>query len=433
MSDPAPDNFAVHAHQLLTMPDQVDALRAYDPGADLIARDALITGLIPDGGVLVERGKIAWIGRWEDRPKAARKKDLPVMTTGVCTPGLIDCHTHAVFGGSRHHEFMARNAGKPYVEILEAGGGILQSVAHTRAESRKSLAESLTARAYDFVRRGVTTIEVKSGYGLSVEDELKCLRAIRDAAAELPCELVACFMGAHAIPQEYRERRADYVALVCDKMLPQVAEQRLADYCDVFCDRGAFTVEEARLILTTAQRLGLKARIHAEEIAHTGAASLAAALGALSADHLEHITPADIDAMARANVVGVLMPAVNLYLGTLDTLAPARALLNAGCEIALSTDFNPGSAMTQDLGWILTLGCTLYKLTPGEALRAVTLGAARALGREDLGRLRVGQTAQLTLFDAPDLAAIPYHAGASLVEGVVWGGQFVYWTEADAL
>jgi imidazolonepropionase len=428
-----PKTFAVHAKQLLTMPDEAPALREYDPSSDLATRDASLVGLIEDAGILVKHGKITWIGPWSQRPKDTKRPGFPIMDTGVATPGWVECHTHAVFAGSRAAEFRLRNAGKPYVEILEAGGGILNTVAATRHASLKELADSLVPRVYDFVRRGVTSLEIKSGYGLSLQDELKQLQAIHLISPEVPCELIPCLLAAHAIPPEYKDKREKYVDLICQEIIPATASQKLAAYCDVFCDRGAFTTQEARRILQTAIDHHLIPRIHADEIAPIGATDLAIELRCASADHLEH-TPAHLfPLMAQANVVGVLMPMVNLFLHTTRQLADARQMLNQGMEIALSTDMNPGSAMTQDIGLMTSLGCLLYKLTPGEALRAVTLGAARALRRPDLGRLRVGQEANITMFDATSFDEIPYRVGSHLVEGVVSRGEFVYWTDADTV
>ncbi|TXD31990.1 imidazolonepropionase [Lujinxingia vulgaris] len=419
--------YVIRAAQLLTMPQDVAQLSQYGDGGE--ERDDAIVGLIEDGCVLVEDETIAWVGPWEERPKVARRGDVDVFETAVAMPGWIDCHTHAVFAGERSQEFAWRNAGKPYVEVLEEGGGILTTVEAVRRASAQELTDTLVRRAFLSVRQGVTTLEVKSGYGLTTADEIKSLKAVQRAQKEVPCELVGCFLGAHAVPAEYRDRREAYIDLVCEEMIPQVAKGGYAAYCDVFCDRGAFSAEEAERILRCGQEHGLAARIHADEITDAGAAMVAAKVGASSADHLEFVNQDGIEAMAKAGVVGVLMPAVNLFLGTIDHLAPARALLDAGCEVALATDFNPGSAMTQDLGTILMLGCTLYKLTPGEALRSITAGAAKALKRTDIGGLRAGARADVACFDVPHYRYLTYHFGQTHTEAVIYRGNFVYWTE----
>ncbi len=422
--------FAIRADQLLTMPDEVDALDEYDPDGDLDERDREITGAIADGGVFVDEGRIQWIGEWNERPEAARGSDVAEIEAGLVTPGWVDCHTHAVFAGERSNEFMLRNAGRSYIEIQEAGGGIRQTVESVRSASQEELAKHLFDRVFESVRRGVTTLEVKSGYGLSVEDELKSLRAIRRVQEEdVPCELIPCFMGGHVVPSEYEDDRKAYVDLLCNEMIPRVGEEGLADYCDVFCDRGAFTVSEAERILLTGKNHGLTPRIHADQMSDSGGVTVATQVGASSADHLEHTSIDELRAMAEHDVTAVLLPSVNLFLDQLDALAPAREALEAGCEVALATDFNPGTSMTQDLGLVMHLGCTLYGLTPGEALRAVTLGAADALDRDDLGRLRVGEEANLALFDAPHLRYLPYHVGQSHVAGVIQDGQIAYWVD----
>jgi len=428
MTDPS--TFIVRARQLMTMPEAPESLANYEPER-IEERDHEITGLIEDGCIWVEDGNIKWFGRYKDAPTQVKESTLPRLETGLATPGWIDCHTHSVFAGHRADEFVLRNAGRPYVEILEAGGGILNSCKALRKASQRELEATLMQRVLEFVRCGVTTLEVKSGYGLSKKHELKQLRAVKAVAEDAPCELVGCFLGAHAIPEDYRNRREEYVDLVCNEMIPAVAEEELADYVDVFCDRGAFTVYEARRVLETGREHGMIPRIHADELTDAGAAMLAAEVGCASADHLE-FTPDDaIAAMAEANVTAVLMPAVNLFLGTTDHLARARDILEAGCEVAVATDFNPGSAMTADLGLMLTLACTLYKMTPGEALRSVTIGAAKALARKDRGRIREGARANLTCFDVPDYKYVPYHFGKSHVEAVIQDGQFVFWTDVD--
>lgn len=420
------DTYVVRARQLMTMPESPESLAHYDPDR-ITDRDRELTGLIEDACVWVVGGDIEWFGAYGDRPKSAH--GAHEFETGLVTPGWIDCHTHSVFAGHRADEFVLRNAGHSYAEILESGGGILNSCTALRSASQESLESSLTQRVLEFVRVGVTTLEVKSGYGLSTEHELKSLRAIRAVDKDSPCEVVSTFLGAHAIPTEHRSDRHRYVDLVCEEMIPAVAAEKLARYVDVFCDRGAFTVDESRRVLEAGRSRGMIGRVHADELSNAGAARLAAELGCASADHLEFTDDDAIAAMAAAGVTAVLMPAVNLFLGTTDHLARARDILKAGCEVAIATDFNPGSAMTSDLSMMTTLACTLYKMTPGEVLRAVTIGAAKALARKDRGRIRKGARANLTCLNVPDYAYVPYHFGTSHVEAVVQDGQFVYWID----
>jgi len=428
------ENFAIHADQVLTMPEDPDALAAYDPEGDLAARDRELVGLREDACVFVLDGAIEWVGPWADRPEASTQDDVAQIETSVVTPGWVDCHTHAVFAGERSDEFVMRNAGRSYLEIHEAGGGIRNTVGSVRQASTDQLAQSLFDRVFESVGLGVTTLEVKSGYGLSVDDEFELLEAV-DAVVEegVPCELVPCFLGAHTVPENYEDRREEYVDLVCNEMIPKVAEQGLAEYCDVFCDQGAFRVDEAERVLLTGREHGLTPRIHADQLSDAGAARLAAQLEVASADHLEHATESALRAMSEAGVTAVVLPAVPLYLGTTDQLAPAREALEVGCDVALATDFNPGSAMTQDLGLVLHLACTLHGLTPGEALRGVTIAAADAMEREDLGRIRTGERAHLTLLDAPHFRYVPYHAGANHVAGVIQDGSIAYWNNVEEL
>jgi imidazolonepropionase len=422
--------YGIRVNELLTMPDEAERLSS-PPGDDIFARDKEITGSIEDAGLLIEDGTLTWFGKWGERPDELNS-DIPVFEAGVATPGWIDCHTHSVFAGQRADEFVLRNAGKSYSEFLESGGGILDTVHSVRQARREELADLLETRVYESIRYGVTTLEIKSGYGLTTDDELKMLRAIKDVEdRDVPCELVPCFMGAHAIPSN--KSRDEYVDLVCEMLdeLERLADsgEQLAEYCDVFCDDGAFTVEESRRILEKATQVGLTGRIHADELSESGGAKLASEIGLASADHLEH-TPRDLyTEMAESGVTPVLMPAVNLTLGTLEELPDARAMLEDGCEIALSTDFNPGSAPMQHMELLLSLACTLYKLTPGEALRGVTIGAAGALERDDIGRIREGESVDLTLLDVEGLSEIPYNIGENHVIAVVQNGEFAYWTD----
>ncbi len=421
-----PSTFRINANLLLTMPRDSDALAHYDPSR-IADRDYEITGAIEDATLVVVNGDIIYAGPSSDAPKSKG----PSFSTDICMPGWIDCHTHTVFAGDRAEEFVLRNAGRPYAEILESGGGILNTVDAVRQTSKKVLSQTLYDRVLESVRNGVTHLEIKSGYGLSVAEEGKLLKAIQSISEDVPCELIPCFLGAHAIPRNFKDDREKYISIVIEEMIPQFAEQDLAGYCDVFCDRGAFTSEESLRILKAGKKAGMIPRIHADELSNAGGAAVAVEVGASSADHLEFTPPEMFAELAKADVAAVLMPAVNLFLGTTNALPDARGLLNAGCEVAVATDFNPGSAMTQNLPLMLSLACTLYKMTPGEVLRSVTVGAAKALGRSDIGSLEVGARANLTLLSGRTMANIPYHFGTSHLDAVIYNGEFVYWTNVE--
>ncbi len=424
----------VRARQLLTMNTDKEALRQPPARGDLEAireRDRAIAGYIEDGAVVIEGQHLTYVGPWSDIAPKLRSKAV-CLEVDCVTPGWIDCHTHTVFSGWRHDEFTLRNLGASYLDILEAGGGIHSSVQAVRRSRRADLTNLLVERCFHATRRGITTMEVKSGYGLATSEEVKQLRAIAEAQPEVLLDIEPTFLGAHIVPKNYRERRADYIDLLCKEMIPKVASHNLARFCDVFCDRGAFTVPEARQILEVGREHGLIPRLHADELSHAGAAELAAELGASSADHLEFVSDDAVRAMAEADVVAVLLPGVNLCLN-MQEYAPARKLLEAGVEVALATDFNPGSSSTQDIGLILTMACTRYHMTPAEALVAVTRAAAKALRREDRGVLRPGTRADLTILKLDDYWQLPYAPGHNFVEGVFWNGSLVYWTSAQEL
>lgn len=372
--------------------------------------------IVEDGFVWIREGEIAAVGPMADLPEeAARLLDEPddprTFDAGghVALPGLVDSHTHAVFGATREHEFERRLAGATYQEIAAAGGGIMFSVRDLRSRGEDELVEISRPRIAEFARFGVTTVEVKSGYGLTVEDELKTLRAIRRLALDddLP-RLVPTFLGAHAIPPEVD--RAAYVGVVIEEMLPAVAEARLARFCDVFCEQGAFTLGESERILERAAELGLGLKIHAEEFTALGGAQLAARLGAASADHLVAIDADGIKALGSSVTVATLLPGTSLFL-KLGRHAPGRALADAGATLALSTDFNPGSSMTQNLTLMVPLACLNLGLTIPEAVRAVTWGGARAVARPELGSLEPGTPGDLAVFDVPDVRHLAYHYG----------------------
>ncbi|QAA76381.1 MAG: Imidazolonepropionase [Candidatus Bipolaricaulis sibiricus] len=364
--------------------------------------------------VLVRNGRIAEVGQGRGPRLAGPTLDAE----GRCaTPGLVDPHTHAVFAGSRVEEFLARTRGEKYT-----GGGILTTVQATRAASGNGLVELARPRLLRMLAQGVTTVEVKSGYGLALTHELKILRVVRQLGEELPLTLVPTFMGAHAFPPEVP--REEYVRLLVDEMIPTVARDGLARFCDVFCDRGFYSVDEARRILVAAREHGMGLKVHADELASVGAAELAGALRAVSAEHLLHISEAGIQALAQAGTVAVLLPGTAFLLD--EPYPPARDLIAAGVPVALGTDFNPGSCPLASLPLVLSLAVTKLKLAPAEVLTAATLHAAAALGlATEIGSVEGGKRADLVLWDAASHEEIPYWIGQNLAWAVVAGGRVV--------
>ena len=358
-------------------------------------------GRIADAALVWDDGRVVWAGPAADLPDAYA--DAGHLSAGgrLVVPGLVDCHTHLAFAGDRAGEFVERLRGTSYLEIARRGGGILSTVRATRAATESDLAATARERLDGMLRQGVTTVEAKSGYGLSVEDELKTLRVYRRLAAEGPARIVATVLAAHTVPPEYADDRGDYVRLVTDEILPAVAAEDLATFADVFVEEGAFTPDETRRIGAAASALGLGMKLHADQLTDTGGGALAADLGAASADHLEYISDEGVRAMAEAGVVAVSLPIATLVLGQ-DPM-PARRLLDAGVPVAVATDFNPGSAPSASLPLALWLACTRQRMTPEEALRGATCVAARALRRPDVGSLTPGHRADLAVLDAPDL------------------------------
>lgn len=370
--------------------------------------------ILREAYVLVREGRIAAVGTG-----SPPRFEGPVLhCEGRCvTPGLVDPHTHAVFAGNRVQEFLARARGERYT-----GGGILTTVRATRAASEEELVQLAAPRLGRMLAQGVTTVEVKSGYGLTLADELKMLRAVRRLAEALPLTLVPTFMGAHAFPPEVP--REEYVRLLVEEMLPAVAAEGLARFCDVFCDRGFYTVEEARRILEAARRLGLGLKVHADELAPVGAAELAAELRATSAEHLLHVSPEGIRALAEAGTVAVLLPGTAFLLE--EPYPPARPLIEAGVPVALGTDFNPGSCPLASLPFAMSLAILKLKMSPEEVLTAATLNAAAALGlAQEVGSLEAGKKADLVVWDAATFAEIPYWMGQNLAWAVVKEGRVV--------
>jgi imidazolonepropionase len=378
--------------------------------------------VLKDAAVLIDGGRIRAVAPYREL-RDAHAGAVAEEVRGVLFPGFVDCHTHAVFGAPRLADHERRALGEDYRTIAERGGGILQSVKDARARPEEELVTLTRARVATLLAHGATTIEVKSGYGLDPATELKLLRVIRATAATALAALVPTFLGAHAVPPEFRTRRADYVRLLCDDLIPTVARERLAVACDVFCEPGAFDGVEARAILGAARAHGLALKLHADEFEGSGGAELAAELGALSADHLGAISDAGIRALAASDTVAVLLPATMVFLGRRQQ-APARRLVDAGAAIALATDFNPGSSPTVSLPLVMVLGVSQLGLRHAEVLTGVTVNAAAALGlATDRGQLAPGFRADLVSCDVSDWREVAYWMGANLVTAVWTGGS----------
>lgn len=381
-------------------------------------------GLIDDGALAIAGDRIAWVGRRTemdtvDHPSAVETIDLG---GALVTPGLIDCHTHLVFGGQRAREFDMRLHGASYETIARAGGGIVSTVTATRAASEDELLASASARARALLADGVTTLEIKSGYGLTLDDERKMLRVARRLGEELGITVRTSFLGLHTVPPEFRERRAAYLAEVCDHWLPALAEAGLIDAVDAFCERIAFTAEETRRLFERATALNLPVKLHAEQLSDQGGAALVAEFGGLSADHLEHLDEAGIEAMASAGTVAVLLPGA-FYALRETKLPPVDGLRAAGVPLAVATDCNPGTSPLLSLRLAAGMACTLFRLTPEEALRGITVHAARALRLVDRGTLAAGQRADLAVWNVREPAELCYWIGGTLLRQRWVGGR----------
>jgi len=382
-------------------------------------------GAVPRAALAWEDGRVRWVGPEAELPAGWREAEAWDAGGRMVIPGLVDCHTHLAFGGWRAGEFEERLGGKSYLEIAREGGGIASTVRATRQLTEEALFGRAAGFLSEMARLGVTTVEAKSGYGLELATELRLLRVYRRLGREGPLRVAPTFLGAHVVPPEYRGRRAEYVALLIHEILPRVVRDRLADSCDVYVDEGAFTAEDARTILLAARARGLPPRLHADQLTGCGGAELAAELGALSADHLEHASETGIARMAAAGVVAVNLPIASLYLG--DRPMAARRFLAAGVPVAVATDFNPGSAPSYHLPLALVLACTLSRMTPSEALKGATLVAARALGLEAaVGSLEPGKAADFAVIDAESPAHWLYHFRPNDCVLTVAGGREIW-------
>ncbi|OUU26033.1 MAG: imidazolonepropionase [Planctomycetia bacterium TMED53] len=382
--------------------------------------------------IAIDSGKIKAMGPASEIAGFFHPAEVVDATGKLVTPGFVDSHTHIVFGGHRASEFVQRCAGADYEEIAASGGGIRSSVRMTREASLEDLIDAARPRLARMVAAGSTTIEIKSGYGLDLETELKMLRAIAELAKDCPAEVVATFMGAHETPDEWRHDRAGYLDLVCQQMIPAVAKEGLAEFCDVFCERQVFDPEESRRVLETGLKHGLKAKIHADEMAASGGSEVAAEVGAISADHLMMTPPEGIEALKRSGVVATLLPGTTFYLSK-PQYAPAREMIDAGLTVALATDRNPGSCTVESMLFIVGLAVQRMRMTPLEAIQAATFGGAKALGREEsCGSLEVGKRADLILWEVPDEDALVYEFTNDLKRSVWAGGRLIADTEVHS-
>ena len=406
-----------HASELVRVAQRREvALRGQD------MRDLAI---IRDGAVVIQDDAIAWAGPTGELPALPNDATILDATGKSVLPGFVDSHTHLLFAGTREDEFESRLRGLTYQEIAARGGGINATVRRVREASREQLVEQARKRLARFLQFGVTTVEVKSGYGLTTADEIKCLEAISELNAEGPLELVPTFLGAHFVPPEYASDRAGYMRLVREEMIPEIARCRLAEFCDIFCETGVFSVEESEELLRAALRAGMRLKVHADEMTTLGGAEMAARLGAVSADHLLCISDAGIDALAEAGTVATLLPGTALFLRM--HYAPARKLIERGVIVNLASDCNPGTCPTENLPLVGTLACTQMGMLPSEVVAGLTLNGAAALGRSDrIGSLEPGKQADIIICDVPDHRQLFYHFGVSHVSTVIKRGRVVF-------
>jgi imidazolonepropionase len=377
--------------------------------------------IIRDGGMLIRDGKIELVGLSDEIEKKSRGAEIVDAGGRVVLPGFVDAHTHLVFAGNRLDDFERRASGESYEQISKAGGGIWSTVEKTRAASEHDLLVEAKKRANWFLRCGTTTVESKSGYGLTLDDELKILRVMRSLNKQSSLEIVPTFLGAHAVPRGMNTD--EYIGLIIDQMLPHIAREKLAEFCDVFCERGYFDVEQSRRILTAARKLRLRLRIHADQLSNSGGAKLAAELKAATADHLEKTDEQGIAAMKSAGVQPVLLPGSVYALGSSD-YPRAREMIEAGLAVVLATDFNPGSSPTASMPMILSLACTQMKMSPPEAVTAATINAAHSLNRGDkVGSLEPGKVANFSIFDCEDYRELAYWFGTPQAHSVHVRGE----------
>jgi imidazolonepropionase len=376
--------------------------------------------VIENAAVLIENGIIQRVGPTND-VSAAPDIDVLDASNRVALPGFVDSHTHTVFAGSRENEFAMRAEGRSYEEIAGAGGGILSTMSATRAATKKELLRSAGRRLNEMMKLGTTTVEMKSGYGLSAEAETKMLDVMHDLRRDHYMTVVPTFLGAHAFPPEFAEDRNGYVELITNKMLPYIGGRQLAVFCDVFCDEGYFDLHQTEQILLEAKRFGLVPKVHADQLRAIGGTELGIHLNAISVDHLEHLTAKGLEALKQSSTVATVLPGASFFLN--HPYAPARSIIDANIPLAIATDFNPGSSMSFSMPMMMTIACTQMKMTPEETIAACTLNGAAALGlSHETGSIEVGKQADIVLYDVPNYGYIPYHYGVNLAWKIIKNG-----------
>jgi imidazolonepropionase len=402
----------LHASQLVTLAG---------PKRPRIGKELFDLGIVRDGGMLVRDGKIERVGLSDEIEKSVRDAEIVDARGRVVIPGFVDAHTHLVFAGNRLDDFERRARGETYEQIAKAGGGIWSTVRKTRAASEPALLAQAKKHANWFLRCGTTTVEAKSGYGLTVEDELKILRVLRRLKEEAPLEIVPTFLGAHAVPRELSPD--EYLNVLITEMLPRVTEEKLAEFCDVFCERGYFDIDQSSKILSAAKELGLSLRGHVDQLTNSGGAKLMAEMRATTADHLEQTDERGIGALKKANVQPVLLPGSVYALGS-SRYPRAREMIEAGLAVVIATDFNPGSSPTPSMPMVLSLACTQMKMSPAEAITASTINAAYSLNRGDkIGSLEPGKLANFAIFDCEDYRELAYWFGFPQTHSVYVRGE----------
>jgi imidazolonepropionase len=382
-------------------------------------------GILTDAAVLCCNGKIVWVGLMKDFDTSLAEDVNELDASGkVVMPGFVDSHTHMMFAGNRAHEFALRSQGATYQQIADAGGGILNTIQHVRAASKKELKRQTRHFLNEMMKHGTTTVEIKTGYGLDMDSEVKMLEAINELKDEEMMTVVPTFIGAHAYPPEYQQDKQAYVNLILERMIPYAGKKQLATFCDVFCEKGYFELAESERILVEGKKWGMLPKIHAEELNLLGGAQLAEKVGAISADHLEKIDDPGIAALRDANVVGTLLPGVSFFLN--HGFAPARTLIDSGVAVAIASDFNPGSCMSFSMPMMMTIACTQMKMSPEEALVASTLNGAAALNMSSsIGSIEVGKNADLIVADVPDYKFLAYHFGTNHIVTTIKNGTIL--------